>query len=84
MKDPWILEGLPINTSSQPTIKLLYPISVVSDGGDAIYVAALTSTDAEIPSSSSSSAPFPNWQESLMYGTSQDMTIVKITLSSQS
>jgi hypothetical protein len=75
-----LLEGLPINTSSQPTIKLLYPISVVSDGGDSVYVAALTSTDAEI-TSSSAPLPFPNWQESLKYGTSQDMTIIKVSLS---
>jgi hypothetical protein len=53
----------------------------VSDGADSIYVAALTSTDAQInPSAGDLSAPFPNWQETLKYGTSRDMTIVKVSL----
>jgi hypothetical protein len=33
-----LLEELPISTSSQPNIKLLYPISVVRDDGDSVYV----------------------------------------------
>ena len=74
----WV-SGLPLSTKEiSPTTKLLYPISTVSDtSGNSIYIAALTSTDA----TQQQQDPFTNWEETQLYGSSFDMTVIKLQLS---
>ncbi|KAG7361781.1 hypothetical protein IV203_036882 [Nitzschia inconspicua] len=79
-----LLEGAPLTTSAEPTTSLLYPVSVVSDNADSVYIVALTSTDGEINPTVNPSQPFNNWQQTLKYGTSQDMTIIKVSFSQSS
>jgi hypothetical protein len=71
--------GFSLKTSSAS--KIPFPTNIVTNG-DNIYIAALTSTD-DVPSSASASAsasPFPDWIENPKYGSSLDMTIIKLGL----
>ncbi|KAL3925155.1 MAG: hypothetical protein SGILL_000597 [Bacillariaceae sp.] len=70
--------AFPLTSTLDSTNRLLYPMSVVSDGNDNVYVAALTSTDSTEVSQTS---PFPNWQELQKFGSSMDMTILKLSIS---
>lgn len=77
-----LLTGLSLTTDSEPARKLLYPMAAVNDGGDNVYIVALTSTDAEVQPGSEEA--YPNWQEVQKYGNSLDMTVIKVTLTQAS
>jgi hypothetical protein len=76
-----LLEGFPLDTLADPTNRLLYPVSSVTDGRDNIYVVALTSTDAEPNPAVNANKQYPNWQEEQKYGSSLDMTVFKVKIS---
>jgi hypothetical protein len=71
------LTGLPINSPSQPDLKLLYPMAVVSDGKNNVYIAALTSND-NAPSEDLGDNSQTNWQEYTKYGSNMFMSIIKV------
>jgi hypothetical protein len=75
--------------TAAPNSRFEYPMSIVSDGDD-LYVVALTSTDAESSSeyseltqAGSSGPQQPNWINIQKYGSSFDMTVTKLTMSSE-
>jgi len=67
-----------IKSAQDPTQHMIYPLDVIHDfGRKYIYIAALTSTDAQLnPNISGQNQP--NWQEEHMLGSSFDVTIIKI------
>ncbi|KAL3924674.1 MAG: hypothetical protein SGILL_000899 [Bacillariaceae sp.] len=79
-----LLQGFPLNTLTDPVNRLLYPVSAVSDGGDNIYIAALTSIDTEPNTSAGANQQFPNWNQVQKYGSSLDMTVFKVRISQES
>jgi len=71
--------GVTLTARSSPQVRLLYPVSVVSDGNNGIYIAALTSIDATLNTGLGRDPDFPNWQVIQKYGKSLDMTVLKLT-----
>jgi hypothetical protein len=73
--------------TTSPTERLEYPMAVVSDGDD-VYIVALTSTDAAFSAeynamgSSGGGTTQPDWVNIQKFGSSFDMTVTKVRLSS--
>jgi hypothetical protein len=74
------LTGLPVNSLSQPDLRLLYPMSVVSDGKTSIYIAALTTTNNNLSDDLGGNPSQTNWQEHTKYGSNMYMSIVKVDI----
>ncbi|KAL3919129.1 MAG: hypothetical protein SGILL_003910 [Bacillariaceae sp.] len=72
------LQGLPLISKASPEIKMLYPMSVVSDGKDTVYIAALTSTDNLPQNDFGSDNSRPNWQEFTKYGSNVFMSVLRV------
>jgi len=68
--------GLPLAMSSPD--KIPYPVDVLVEGPNDVYVISLTSSDA-VPREIAT-AGFPNWTTEPKYGTSLDMAIHKVSL----
>ena len=62
-----------------------YPMSIATDGSGAAYIMALTSTDDNLSPQSNTALnmDFPNWIEFEKYGSSYDMTVMKVEYSAQ-
>ncbi|KAG7355466.1 hypothetical protein IV203_000152 [Nitzschia inconspicua] len=71
--------------TSSPESRLEYPVSVVSDGDD-VYIVALTSTDTDFSAeyNAMGSSEQSNWINIQKFGSSFDMTVTKVRLSSES
>jgi hypothetical protein len=72
--------------TTEPLSRFEYPVSVVSDGDD-VYILSLTSTDSEFSAEyneldSADPTKEPNWINIQKYGSSFDMTVTKLSLSS--
>jgi len=65
--------------------KIPYPMSVVTDGSKYAYVMALTSIDDAFSEryAQASAEEFPNWIQTEKYGSSFDMTIMKLEYSEE-
>mmetsp|Transcript_15619 Transcript_15619/g.38974 ORF Transcript_15619/g.38974 Transcript_15619/m.38974 type:complete len:1775 (-) Transcript_15619:91-5415(-) len=72
-----LTDGTSLTHESDPTNKLLYPVSTVSDNSNNVYVVALTSTDSTEMEDGSDR---PDWQERNKYGRSFDMTVLKVSI----
>jgi len=67
-----------IKSAQDPTQHMIYPLDVYHDlGRSYIYIAALTSTDAE-ENKIFGNPNAPNWQEQHMLGSGFDVTVIKI------
>ncbi|KAG7349204.1 hypothetical protein IV203_011801 [Nitzschia inconspicua] len=75
-----LLSGATINSHSQPDLKLLYPMAVVSDSNNNVYVAALTSTDNALSEILGGNPSQPNWQKYTKYGSNMYMSIIKLSI----
>ncbi|KAL3910423.1 MAG: hypothetical protein SGILL_007695, partial [Bacillariaceae sp.] len=74
------LQGLPIVSNSAPELKMLYPMSVVSDGKDTVYIAALTSTDNQLQTDLGDDPARPNWFENMKYGSNVFLSVLKVSV----
>jgi hypothetical protein len=74
------LQGLPLVSNSAPELKMLYPMSVVSDNKDTVYIAALTTTD-NVPQTDLGEDPeHPNWFEYMKYGSHVFMSVLRVSV----
>jgi len=74
------LDATLFKSAEDPTVRMVYPVDILHDrAGAAVYIAALTSTDDvenELPTTGNTKEP--NWQDIHKYGSSTDITIIKI------
>jgi len=67
-----------IKSANDPSKHMIYPLDVIHDfGRKYIYIAALTSTDAKTDTIIGN-AKEPNWMDQHEFGTSYDVTVIKI------
>ena len=74
-------EGRPVGFSMSDRTKIPYPIAGVSDSSSNVYVVATTSTDDALSNQYDEevSRSFPNWIQTEKYGTSFDMSVMKLS-----
>jgi len=66
-----------IKSAQDPSKHMIYPLDVIHEyGRKFIYIAALTSTDAQ--ENSITNQDHPNWQEQHLLGSAFDVTVIKI------